>query len=74
MSHASWEGIAPVLREVMERVCTQRQIDCLRLKAQGIGNRRIGLLLEIDESTVRHHLNTGRRAIQREVAAMRGVQ
>jgi len=74
VSHASWEGVAAPLREVMERVCTPRQIDCLRLKAQNVGNRRIGLVLGIDESTVRHHLEAGRRAIQREVAAMRGIQ
>ena len=71
---ASWEGISPELREIMERVCTQRQIDCLRLYAQGLGYRRIGLVLEIDESVVRHHLRAGRLNIQREVAAMRGVQ
>lgn len=74
MSHATWEGIAPVLREVMERVCTQRQIECLQLLAQGLGARRIGLVLGIDESTARSHLKAGRRNVQREVAAMRGHQ
>jgi len=74
VSHASWEGIAPELREVIERVCSERQIDVLRLKAQGVGNRRIGLHLGIDESTVRHHLRLASKRIQLEVAAMRGIQ
>jgi DNA-binding CsgD family transcriptional regulator len=74
VSDAPWEGIAPVLREVMERACTKRQIECLRLHAQGLGYRRIGLVLEIDESTARHHLKAGRVAIKREVRAMRGIQ
>lgn len=71
---SSWEGIAPPLREVMERVCTQRQIDVVRLRAKNYGYRRIGVVLGIDESTVRAHWKAATKNIQDEVAAMRGVQ
>lgn len=43
-------------------VCTERQIDVLRLYVAGMGTARIALALDIAESTAREHL---RRALQK---------
>jgi DNA-binding CsgD family transcriptional regulator len=74
VSDRGWDGVAPELREIIERVCTPRQIDALKLVNAGAGARRIGLALGIDESAARGLLARARRRIQAEVAAQRGVQ
>lgn len=73
MSGRSWEGVDPELREVIERVCSPRQIEALKLKAAGAGAKRIGLALGVDESAARGLLRRASRRIQAEIAAQRGV-
>lgn len=59
---------------MIERVCTPKQIDVVRLRARNYSWDRIGLVLDRDESTVRAHWKAATKNIRREVAAMRGVQ
>jgi DNA-binding CsgD family transcriptional regulator len=49
------------------RVCTQRQIDVLRLWVVGMGTRRIALALDISEATAREHLVRARQKIKIEI-------
>lgn len=74
MSGRAWEGVSPELRDLIERVCSPRQIEALKLKAAGAGAKRIGLALGIDESAARGLLRRAERRIRAEVAAQRGVQ
>lgn len=73
MSGRGWEGTDPRLIEIIERVCTPRQIEALKLRAIGAGAKRIGLALDIDESAARGLLRRAERAVRAEVAAQRGV-
>lgn len=68
-----WEAVSPELRGIIERVCTPRQIEALKLKSQGAGAKRIGIALGIDESAVRGLLHRAERRIRAEVAAQRGI-
>ena len=49
----SWEGVSPALREIIEEVCTAKQIDVLELKAAGMSTRGIARVLNVDPVTVR---------------------
>lgn len=69
----SWETVAPELRQVIERVCTPAEIEALKLKAAGYGRRRAALVLRISESALRDRMNSARRKVEAEVAAMRGI-
>jgi DNA-binding NarL/FixJ family response regulator len=69
----SWSTLSPELREIIERVCTPKQIEILKLKHAGWGFKRIALALGVDESTVRGHLRAAERNIRQEVGAMRGL-
>ena len=68
-----WDGVSPELREMIERSCTKRQIEALKLKHAGYSLRRIGVILEIDEAAVRGLLFRAARRLQAEVAALRGI-
>lgn len=48
-------------------VCTERQVLALDLWRRGAGYRRIGDLLDIDESTARQHVKRGRRRLELEL-------
>jgi DNA-binding CsgD family transcriptional regulator len=68
-----WEGISRDLREIIERVCSAKEIEVLKLKAAGAGRRRMALVLDISESAVRDRLSSAERKVRREVAALRGI-
>jgi DNA-binding CsgD family transcriptional regulator len=68
-----WSTLDPELRAIAERVLTARQLDALKLKAGGMGRRRIAVALGISEAAVRDRLAAAARKIREEVAAMRGV-
>jgi DNA-binding CsgD family transcriptional regulator len=68
----SWATIPPELREIIERACTPREIEALKLRAAGYGIRRIARALDLDPSTVRARLNRAERKIRAETAAQRG--
>ena len=48
----SWTTMPPELRELAERVCTPRELDVLRLRAEGHGRYRIAAILGINGSRV----------------------
>jgi DNA-binding CsgD family transcriptional regulator len=74
MSGRGWGNVDhPELLVIMERVCTPKQIECLKLKSTGHGAKRSALILGCDESTVRGHLRAAERRIREEVAAQRGI-
>jgi len=68
-----WVGISAELRETIERCCTAKEIEVLKLKAAGAGRRRTALALGISESSVRDRLASAARKVRAEVAASRGV-
>lgn len=47
-----------------QAVCTEKQILALDLWRRGAGYRRLGQLLDIDESTARQHVKRGYKRIQ----------
>jgi DNA-binding CsgD family transcriptional regulator len=61
------------LVEIMERVCTEAELDALELKAIGYGTRSIATQLGIGRRALRDRLQSAERKILQEVAAMRGV-
>lgn len=73
MNGRGWEGVDPELRAIIERVCSPRQVEALKLKAVGAGAKRIGVALGIDESSARGLLRRAERLIRAEVAAQRGL-
>lgn len=80
MTGPGWDGVAPELRAIIERVCTPAQIEVMKAKAslpshniEGASARQIARHLRKDESTVRHHLAAAAQRIRAEVAAQRGI-
>ena len=60
----SWEGVSPELREIIEEVCTPKQVDVLKLKATGMSTRGIARVLDVDRVAVRDRLERAYRKIQ----------
>lgn len=60
----TWEGVSPELREIIEEVCTPKQIDVLKLKARGLSPRAIARILDVDRTAVRGRLDRAYRKIQ----------
>jgi predicted DNA-binding protein (UPF0251 family) len=58
-------------RQLAERVCTQKELDVLRLTAAEYGQRRAARILGISRDTLRHRLDNARRKIRnaKETAA-----
>lgn len=54
----------PEMRRLIERVCTPRQVDVLKLKAHGYGRRRIATILGIAPSSVSDRLRHASDRIQ----------
>ena len=54
-------GLSPAeLHDIARRVCTEKQLEVLRLRETGLGWKAIGLMLGIGPDTVRDHY---RRAV-----------
>jgi len=54
-------GLSPAeLHDIARRVCTEKQLEVLRLREAGLGWKAIGLMLGIGPDTVRDHY---RRAV-----------
>ena len=54
-------GLSPTdLIEIARRVCTEKQLEVIRLRETGLGWKAIGLMLGIGPDTVRDHY---RRAV-----------
>lgn len=60
----SWQGIDDELRAVIERVCTPRQVEVLKLYAQGLGHKRVAATLGVSTKTAREHLEAASRRIR----------
>jgi DNA-binding CsgD family transcriptional regulator len=69
----SWSSVDPDLRKIIERVCTPKQIEALKLKADGFGLQRIAQVLGITKESVRSRLDSAALRIRTEAAAMRGA-
>jgi len=67
-------SVPPELRDLIERSCTQKEVEVLQLKAMGYGVGRMSSLLDISETAVRKRLRAAARKVQAEAAAQRGVQ
>lgn len=72
-----WDGISRLDRRVIVQAAdealarlTERQRAVLSLTERGAGTQRIAELLGIDQSTVRGHLEAGKRALRRELEKM----
>ena len=54
-------GLSPAeLYEIARRVCTEKQLEVIRLRETGLGWKAIGLMLGVGPDTVRDHY---RRAV-----------
>jgi DNA-binding CsgD family transcriptional regulator len=58
----SYSKLPADVREFAERALTRKQLDVFKLWCAGVGTARIGIMLDISESTARGHL---RRALQK---------
>jgi hypothetical protein len=56
------------MRALIERVCTSREVEALKLRSIGYGTRRIGRALGISPRSVRDRLDGAARKIQAELA------
>ena len=55
--------VSPEMRDLIERSCTPRQVDVLKLKAYGFGKRRIADELGISPSAVSDRMRSGMRRV-----------
>lgn len=69
----AWRDLNPSLRAVAERVCTEAQLEVLKLKAGGMGFRAIGLALGITREAARDRFCRAELNIRQEIAAMRNI-
>jgi DNA-binding NarL/FixJ family response regulator len=53
----SWATIPPERQAAIAELLTEKQLTVYILHLAGYGNRRAGLVLEVDEKTVRGHLD-----------------
>ena len=60
----SWDRLSPELRALIEEVCTEKQINVLKLKAAGVSTRGIARVLDVDPVTVRGHLERAYKRIR----------
>lgn len=74
MGGGGWSTLDPQLRDIIERVCTPREVEALKLKHVGYGRRRMALVLGISDTAVRDRLRAAEKKIRGEVAAMRGIE
>ncbi len=72
-------GLSPAeLYEIARRVCTEKQLEVIRLRETGLGWKAIGLVLGIGPDTVRDHyrravVNVTKEAERVEVAGSRSA-
>lgn len=59
----AWRDIDPNLRTTIERVCSTKELDAVKLSLDGAGRRRIAHALGISESSARDRLRNARRKI-----------
>lgn len=61
----SWSSLPPARRELIAAALTTKQIDVYKLHLAGCGHRRASLMLGLDESTIRGHLDRALRKINK---------
>ena len=60
-------NLSPSLLELARRVCTQKQLEVVRLHDSGLGWKRIALILGVSPDTVRSHHRAAVHKIIKEV-------
>lgn len=60
----TWANLDPAFRHMLETVCTDKQLEVLKLKQEGYGHRRIARILGISTAAVRARLDSAARRIQ----------
>lgn len=60
-------NLSPSLIELAGRVCTQKQLEVVRLHESGLGWKRIALILGVSPDTVRSHHRAAVHKILKEV-------
>jgi DNA-binding CsgD family transcriptional regulator len=73
MTAIGWEAVDPEMRAIIQRVCTPKQVEVMKMKAAGFGIKRMAQALSITPEAVRSRLTSAELRVRREVAAMRGV-
>lgn len=69
MNHG-WTTMPPEFRELAERILTPRELDVLRLRAEGKGTWRIAAVLGISGDRVRQLRKAADLKLQRERTTM----
>lgn len=68
----AWGDLHPELRQVIERVCTRREIELLALIADGYTLRSAAKVMGITRGAAQMYRRRAEHRIRREVAAQRG--
>lgn len=69
-----WPKDVPAsLVDIMERVCTEAELDALEWKARGYGARKTAERLGVSRTSVQDRLKRASWKIRAEVAAMQGI-
>lgn len=61
----SWSTIPPAHQSAIAAALTSKQLDVYKLHLAGCGYRRISLMLDINPSTVRTHLDSAMLKIRK---------
>ena len=61
-----WSELSPELRELAERVCTQKELDALKLwDPDVVGFRSVALALDISRDSARDRIRSALRKIEK---------
>lgn len=63
----TWTTLPPHVRHLAERVCTDAELDALKLWDAGYGYARLGAALGISRSAARDRVKNGMRKITAEL-------
>lgn len=63
----SYHDLPAHVRSVAEEVLTRKQLDVFKLSCAGAGTARIGIMLDIAETTARTHLRRAHQKIKIEL-------
>jgi DNA-directed RNA polymerase specialized sigma24 family protein len=61
--YTAWRSIDPRVREIAERTCTPKQLDALKLRAEGLGYKTVARVLNLDVSSTRDRIQRAERRL-----------
>lgn len=68
-------GLSPgELMDIARRVCTEKQLEVIRLRETGLGWKAIGLVLGVGPDTVRDHHRRAVSKVTKEVDRVQAVR